>query len=369
MRIAIVYDWMDKWGGVERMLLVLHAMYPDAKFYTSFYDADKASWAKDINVKTSFMQRLPRFIKSSRIFSLPFFPYAFESLNFNEYDLVISVTSTFAKSIITKPETKHICILLTPPRFLWSHTKTYLPGTFARVVAAPILSRMRALDYVAARRPDSIISISKLVAARCKKYYGLDSDIVYPPFDEEYWKLIKKTVKIDKTLPKKYFLVVARLEPYKCVELAIQAFNELKKQLIVVGAGSQQDNLKRLAGPTITFLENVSDERLGTLYTQAQALIMPQEEDFGYTALEAQYFGCPVISYAHSGATETIINGQTGTTFAPQSTPALKDAIEQFTPIAYNIKAQTVAKGPKHVAAFSVLRFKQQLTAIVAHKI
>lgn len=367
-KIAIVYDWMDKWGGVERLLLVLHKMYPEAEFYTSFYDKEKATWAQDISVKTSFMQRLPQFVKSSRILSLPFFPYAFESFNFRNYDVVLSVTSAFAKSIVTGPETIHISIVLTPPRYLWSHVEKYFSSVFVKALAAPYLAQLRSYDYVTARRPDKVISISNLVADRCKKYYGLESEVIYPPFDENHWKTVKKSLPQDTNLPNTYYLVVSRLEPYKNVESAIQACNELKANLIVVGSGSRKKRLMGHAGPTVSFRENLTDVQLGTLYSRAQALLMPQEEDFGYTALEAQYFGCPVISYARSGAAETIIEGVTGITFPQPTAASLKDAIEQFTPIAYNMRRKIAAKGSKHLAAFSVSRFKSQLSRYLYDK-
>ncbi len=366
MRIAIVYDWMDKQGGVERLLPVLRQMYPDAEFFTSFYDEGRAPWARGLNVKTTFMQRLPTVIWRSRLLSLPFFPFAFESLNFRGYDLVISVTSAFAKSVITHPGTKHICILLTPPRYLWSHVEEYMPSKAKRALTGPYLAQLRAYDYVAARRPDMILSISRLVANRCKKFYSLDSEVVYPPFDEEHWKKAKENSSKVMILPETYYLVVARLEPYKRVELAIQACNKLRAHLIVVGAGSQKERLHSLAGPTIRFLENVTDEDLVNLYSKAQALIMPQEEDFGYTSLEAQFCGCPVITYADSGASETIIEGKTGLTYRDRSASGLQDAIEQFVPLAYNMRQETAAKGPRHVAAFSVSRFRTHLLRIAA---
>ena len=111
-KIAIVYDWLDKWGGVERVLLTLHEVFPTADFYTSYYDKNKARWAKDFHIKTSFLQKLPRFIREHRVMSLPLYPFAFESFNFSEYDCVISVTSSFAKGVVTRPETRHLCYLL-----------------------------------------------------------------------------------------------------------------------------------------------------------------------------------------------------------------------------------------------------------------
>lgn len=157
-KVAIVYDWVDKWGGVERVLLALHELFPKAPLFTSYIDQKGALWARNFDVHTSFIQSLPTFIKSHRALSLPFYPYAFESINFNEYDLVISVTSSFAKGIITRPETKHITYLLTPTRFLWTHCQEYgVKGM--NLLGELYRKRLREWDYIVAQRPDTIISL------------------------------------------------------------------------------------------------------------------------------------------------------------------------------------------------------------------
>jgi glycosyltransferase involved in cell wall biosynthesis len=298
-RIAIVYDWIDKWGGVERVLLTLKEMFPEAVFFTSVYDRKNASWAKDIDIKTSFMDRLPAFIKRNRILSLPFFPTAFESMDFRDYDLVISVTSSFAKSVITHPNTKHICYLLTPTRYLWSHKKKYLgKNAFAGLFA----DSLRDWDKVVSHRPDKIIAISETVRERCRKYYKIDPEVLYPPFDFEYWNKIRSQLSVSAKDKGSYFLIVSRLEKYKNIDHAIKTFKSLKEKLVIVGSGSQKANLVKLAGKNVAFMSRVSDEELGKLYTGAKALIMPQEEDFGYVSLESQFFGTPVIALAKGGA-------------------------------------------------------------------
>src|SRR3989344_7529142 len=383
-RIAIVYDWLDKWGGVERVLLTFHEMFPDAHWYTSYFDGKKATWAREMNIKTSFIQKLPGFIRKSRILSLPFYPYAFESFDFRDYDLVISVTSSFAKGVITKPGTKHICYLLTPTRWLWSqqkiYTKNWIPA-FAGMTNM-FLTNLREWDYVAAQRPDKIISISNTVSKRCSKYYRRNSDVIYPPFDREYWKKIKvslvrhpelvsgshkmlKRVQHDvdsrlrgNDVEGKYFLIISRLEPYKRVDLAVEFFNSRKDQLIIVGKGSQKSRLQKMAGKNIKFLENLTDSELANLYIHAQALIMPQEEDFGYVALEAQFFGCPVITYAQGGACETVKDGVTGVLFSKQEKTALHHAIARFHTLAYNLKSN-LAKKNDIFDKFTKERFKK----------
>ncbi len=345
-KTAVVYDWLDKWGGVERVLLTFHQMYPEADFFTSYFDPKKAAWAKNLKIKTSFIQKLPGFIKESRIASLPFYPYAFETFDFRDYGLVISVTSTFAKSIITQPGTKHICYLLTPPRFLWSHQNDYFKENFLNRNYSESLKEW---DLVASQRPDKIISISEAVKERCKKYYKRNSEVLYPPFDVDYWEKIKSKLQLKS---KNFFLIVSRLESYKKVDLAVRVFNKLRHNLIIVGEGSEESNLRRISGKNINFLSKLTDAELGRLYSEAEALIMPQSEDFGYVSLESQFFGAPVISYKKSGSAETIIEGRTGIFFEKQTEGSLRQAIERYGKIKYNLKRNCKGFGLKNIMRF-----------------
>ncbi len=342
-KIAIVYDWVDKFGGVERLLLILHRMYPNAPLYTSIYDKRSARWARKIKVRTSFMQRLPRFITKRRIFSLPFFPLAFWSLDLSKYDTIISISSAFAKGVRTTKKQHHISIVLTPPRYLWSHVYSYLPSSFFRKNELLTLA-FRWWDHRTAQRPDTLLSISQRVQKRVKKYYSRNSELLYPPFDVKYWRSVQSAVK-KLRLPSPplyfipstpYYLVVSRLEPYKNIELVLETFKRLNWTLVVVGTGTQERKLKYMASENVLFLKHLNDLQLGYLYTHARALIMPQDEDFGYISLEAQSFGCPVISYRNSGTAETIIDGKTGILFAKQSVSSLINAIERSNRMTYN---------------------------------
>jgi glycosyltransferase involved in cell wall biosynthesis len=372
-KIAIVYDWIDKWGGVERVLLTLHEMFLDATFYTSYFDKEETDWAKDLKIKTSFLQNFPNFIKKNRILSFLFYPFAFESFDFSGYDLVISVTSSFAKSIITKPETKHICYLLTPTRYLWSHKKDYLRNRLINYLISGYLDYFKKWDYLVAQRPDKIISISETVKNRCLKYYKRNSEIIYPGFDLEYWKRIKSEIINSKSqinskykiLNTKYFLIVSRLEPYKKVDLVIKVFNKLNKPLIIIGEGSEEKRLKQIAGNNITFLSKLSDTELGSFYSNAQALIIPQEEDFGYVSLEAQFFGCPVIAYKKGGALETVIDEKTGIFFNCQKEADLGKAIERFNRIKYNLRVKDKETGARNVERFAQDKFVSKFVELV----
>ncbi|MBP9690848.1 glycosyltransferase [Candidatus Woesebacteria bacterium] len=378
-KIAIVYDWMDKMGGVERMLLVLHDMFPHADWYTSFLD-EQVSIVNQLRVKsyefgrkeikTSFMQRLPSFVKKNRILSLPFFPFAFESFDFSEYDLVISVTSSFAKGIITKPGTNHLCILLTPTRWLWGQEKNYKFSIFNFQFSIPFQSAfqkyLKRWDLVAATRPDTFVSISQTVAERCLKYYRRKSEVVYPPFEYGYWRKQRikgskdQGIKGTRDQKNKYFLVVSRLEPYKKIEIIIEAFNKLPdRKLVIIGAGSLEKKLQALAHANCQFITDISDEELARYYSHAEALIMPQEEDFGYVALEAQACGCPVIAYHKGGALETVVDGVTGAFFHAQTPDAVRKAVADFSPDTYNLKETTF------LTQFSVESFTMRLTRAI----
>ena len=369
MKIAIVYDWIDRWGGVERLLLEIHRMFPKADFFTSAVDLHKASWAKQLTIRTSFLQALPDFIKESRIASLPFYQFSFETLSFDRYDTVISVTSSFAKSIITKPQTKHICILLTPSRYLYLYPHAFeerMPLFFL----SPYFSYMRRWDRIAAQRPDHIISISREVARRCKKYYQRESQVIYPPFDLDYWKEIKNSLSAQSRLVSQdinnYYLAVSRLEQYKKIDLAINAFNRLpQSKLIIVGKGSLLTHYKSIARENTIFFRDVDDSQLAALYINAKALIMTQEEDFGYASVEAQFFGCPVVAYGKGGALETVAEGKTGVFFPHQTSDSLIATLERFDKIAYNFRYGMRNTGYELAQKFRTEVFVKKLKQIV----
>lgn len=358
-KIAIVYDWIDSWGGVERVLLTLHEIFPHALFYTSYFNPRTASWAKNLALRISFIQKFPSFIKNNRVLSTPLYPYAFESFDLSSYDIVISISSSFAKSVITKPSTLHIDYVLTPPRYLWTHTSDYISSPFMKKVTMPLLTSLRKWDMIASSRPDRYIAISDTVKKRVKKYYGQDASVIYPPFDETYWTNIKTSLDTPST-KKSFFLVVSRLESYKKIELAISACQQLNTSLVIIGEGRERKKLEKYSSTHVKFLGHVSDHQLGRLYQNAQALIMTQEEDFGYTALEAQFFGCPVIAYRKGGTTETVLEGKTGIFFDEQTSENLQKAIATFHTMSYTLHCTTHELGPSHIKKFSKEQFIQQ---------
>src|SRR3989344_3735856 len=322
-KTAIVYDWLDSRGGIERVIPIIIKEFKNVDLYTSYFDPVEAAWAKKYNIKTSFIENLPNFIKKNRLLSLMLYPYAFESFNFSDYDLVISITSSFAKAIITKSDTLHISYILTPTRYFWIDNKSYFNNRFIKYISKFILSEIKKWDFIASRRPDKIAVISNLVQKRDKKY----------------------------------FLVVSRLEPYKRIDLVIETFNKTKEKLIIVGLGSQYKKLKKMARKNIEFKKNISDIELGVLYENANALIMPQIEEFGMVSLEGQFFGCPVISYKKSGTAETIIENKTGLFFDQQSTKSLGAAIVRYRSLSYNLKKSVLENNLNNIKRFDKEKF------------
>ena len=266
MKVALVYDRVNKWGGAERVLLALHKLFPYAPLYTSVYDREKAPWAKVFDVKTSFLQRLP-FATNHELFAT-LMPIAFESFSFDEYDLVISVTSEAAKGIITKPKTMHICYCLTPTRYLWSGLNEYYnqpaAGIFnpgVRLGMKLFVNKLRRWDKISSKRPDSYLSISKTVKRRIVAYYNRESKVIYPPVDTEVFNLPKVKTLND------YFLIVSRLVPYKRVDYAIEAFSQLPYRLKIIGSGIDEKRLKKNAGKNIEFIgSDLTDRKLGWYY-------------------------------------------------------------------------------------------------------
>ena len=355
MKTALVYDRVNKWGGAERDLLVLHELFPDAPLYTSLYSKKSASWAKVFpKIIPSFLQKIPLLPKKHEYLGT-LMPLVFESFDFSKFDLVISLTSEAAKGIITKPWTKHICICLTPTRYLWSGFDEYFKDTILRAAARPAISYLRKWDKVAANRPDLLVAISREVKKRIKKYYNRESVVIYPPIDVERFKFQKK----DYT-KENFFLVVSRLVPFKRVDLVIQVFNKLGLPLKIIGVGSEAPRLKNLAKENITFLGALTDRELSLYYRKARGLIFPQEEDFGKVVVEAHAAGTPAIAFKAGGALDTVISGVNGIFFEKQTVNDLTRAILRFEKLRFNSK-----KISESAERFSKNRFKKEFLKLV----
>jgi glycosyltransferase involved in cell wall biosynthesis len=334
MKVAIVYDRINKFGGAERVLLSLHKLFPDAPLFTSLYNEHTAPWAKKFPVVyTSFLQKLP-FAKGNHELLAPLMPLAFESFTFDSYDLVISVTSEAAKGIRTKPETFHICYCLTPTRYLWSGYEEYFPTPLFRIFSYPMIFYLKWWDSISSRRADALIAISQEVKKRIETYYHVSpSHVIYPPADIHQEEEPKDGKKPDKS---GYLLIVSRLVPYKRIDLAIKACNNLGLELKIIGSGSEKKELMKMAGPTIEFLGNLTDSEVVSYYKQCRGFLFPGKEDFGISVIEAQQHGKPVLAYRGGGALETIVEGKTGMFFDKQTITSMQEALQKFVKVRYN---------------------------------
>ncbi len=319
MKVALVYDRINKFGGAERVLLALHEIWPDAPLYTSVYDKKLTPWADHIDVKTSFLQKLPLPKNKHEYYPFLMGP-AFETLVFDEFDVVISVTSEFCKAIVTKPKTLHVCYCLTPTGYLWSGYKDYYSSHHQLLVlTGQLINYLRFYDKIIANRPDNYIAISKTVQERIKKYYGQSSNIIYPPVN-----LGNISSSGD------FFLIVSRLVAHKQIAIAVKAFNRLELPLVIIGTGEEEKSLRRLAKPNIKFIGNLTDEELARYYRTCRAVVIPGVEDFNIVAVEAQSFGKPVIAYGVGGVTETVIENKTGWFFKEHNSQSLIDLISKI---------------------------------------
>ncbi len=324
MKVALVYDRVNKFGGAERLLLALHHLFPDAPLFTLVYEPKTSEWAKDIQVVPTFLNKIS-FLRTKHEWLPPVAPLAFETLDLFSFDIVISITSSDAKSVLTKPNQLHICYCLTPTRYFWSGETEYKNDKKFKLIPNFFKKYFRTVDLLISSRPDEYIAISNEVKNRIKKYYNRESSIVYPPIEEKFYS--------DSPIPltdRDNYLLVSRLVPYKKTSLAISAFNKLNKPLIIVGEGSELESLRRQAKENITFVGKIGDKQLIDYYRHAKAVIFPQDEDFGLVPLEAQACGTPVIAYGKGGALETVIHGKTGLFFNEQTEDSLMQAVLNF---------------------------------------
>lgn len=349
---AFSHDWLNGMRGGEKCLEVLCELYPESPIHTLFYEKGKVSdTIARHSIHTSRLQRFPGVFTHYRHY-LPFFTAAMEGFKLKGFDLVVSTSHCVAKGIRKNPGAVHVCYCFTPVRYVWGFFDEYF-GKKDFISKSLIRSTLRGLkrwDLKANADVDHFVAISGHVKKRIEQYYARPADVIYPPVDTHYYTPDETVERED------FYLVVSALVPYKRVELAVQAFSEIGRRLVVIGSGPESASLMRLAGPRVEFLGWQPDERLRDYYRKARALIFPGEEDFGIVPLEMQACGGFVIAYGKGGAAETVTEGKTGLFFNELSVAAIKQAVEVF---------ETLSPKPVdsvlNAARFSRERFKAEI--------
>ncbi|MEM7682162.1 MAG: glycosyltransferase [Planctomycetota bacterium] len=361
-RVAIVHDFLYCYGGAERVLEQMLAVYPQAEVYSlfDFVPDDERAFLKNKRVHTSFIQRIPLASKHHRHF-LPIMPLAIEQLDVSHYDVVISSSYLAAKGVITRPDQLHVCYCHTPVRFAWDLQHQYLDeqnlgvGLKSFLVRA-ILQYVRNFDVRSSNGVDVFMSNSDFIGRRIQKAYRRTAKTVYPPVDLETFHLPEPEVETGD-----YYLVASRLVPYKRVQRIVQAFNRMPdRKLIVVGTGPLEERLREAANDNVQVLGYQPTDKLVELMQRAKAFVFAAEEDFGIVAVEAQACGAPVIAYGRGGATETVIDGVTGVLFEDPGHVHIMDAVERFESLTFDRAAIR-----QNAERFSTGRFRAGFASLV----
>lgn len=362
MKVALVHDWLTGMRGGEKCLEVLSEIYPEADLYTLFIFEDKVSESiKRLNIKTSFLQRIPDLKRFYRYF-LPLFPVAIESFDLKDYELVISISHCVAKGIIPMPDTLHLSYCLTPMRYIWDMERDYFGEKkgLKRLLLSPFLNYLRLWDVSSSQRVDKFFAISKHIQQRIKKYYRRDSTLIYPPVDCDFFTPPPDSFQDD------FFLMVTALTPYKRVDLAIEAFNRLGRRLIIIGDGQLYTSLKKRAKKNIELLGWLKAEDVREYYRRCRALIFPGEEDFGIVPLEAQACGRPVIAYGRGGVLESVIpypqKGATGIFFTSLTLESIIEAVSFFEGVANHFNQEEIRK---NALRFDKKRFRDKISTSI----
>jgi len=360
MRVALVHDYLNQYGGAERVLEAFCEIWPEAPIFTLIYDKERTGQAfEGRKIKTSFLQKVP-FVRAHHRPFLMMMPLGIERFDLSKYDLVISDSASFAKGVIVRPKTLHICYCHTPTRYVWDDSHKYVREfnypDFVKSLVPLFLNYLRLWDEASSARPDYYLANSFFVAERIKKYYNRSAEVIHPPVKINNFFISSR---LDD-----YFLLVSRFLPYKKIDLAIEAFNRLGWPLKVVGDGPEKKRLKKIAKKNIEFVGLVSEKKLREYYARCQAFIFPQEEDFGIAAVEAMASGRPVIAFYAGGALEIVKEGETGIFFKEQTVDSLMEALKKFRPEDFSPQAIR-----QHALQFDKEIFKKKIREFVNQSI
>lgn len=372
MRVALVHDWLVGMRGGEKCLESFCELFPQADLYTLVYAPEKISRAiRAMNVRPSWFNRIPG-VKRLYRYGLPLFPRLAEGFDLRNYELVLSSSHCVAKGVFPH-RALHIAYIHAPMRYVWDMHDAYFGAgapPISRAAMGVCRSYLQRWDAAASHRVDFFIANSMNVAQKIKKFYQREAEVVHPPVDWQNFRVGGEA--------QSFYLIVSALVPYKRVELAIAAFNDLALPLKVVGEGPLRRRLQKLSGPTIEFLGWVESAELAALYRSCQALIFPGEDDFGIAPLEAQASGRPVIAYGRGGALESVVpladsqragnesKSPTGIFFDTPTRQGLASAVALYQRMKASFDPWAIRE---HAAQFSSARFKAQIKDLVAARL
>ena len=358
MRVALVHDWLTGMRGGERCLEVFCEIFPDADLHTLLHVRGTVSpTIERRRIHTSFIQRLPDAARRYRSY-LPLFPAAVRRLDLRGYDLVLSSSHAVAKSVRVPPRALHVCYCFTPMRYVWDLYDDYFgrgAGPLTRAAMPAVAAALRRWDRATAAGVHHFVAISHFIAARIRRCYGREADVIHPPVDVARFHIDEG--------PGDYYLVVSALTPYKRIDLAVEAANRRRCRLVIVGTGPEESRLRALAGPTVEFLGWRDDAEVARLYARCRALVFPSVEDFGIAPLEAMASGRPVIALGQGGALETVVppGGEappTGLFFEAQSADALAAAMARLEEGSVRFEPKALRR---HAEGFDRPRFKARV--------
>lgn len=350
-QIALVHDNFAQMGGAEKVAEALHRLLPEAHLYSTLAVPAKLSPVlQQAEIRTTWMQQLPAAHKYYRHYFL-LYPFAVEAMDLSAYDLVVTSCFGYAKGVKANPDAVHVCYCHTPMRWVWRYedyaAREQFSGWKQRALPA-LLAGLKQWDLRAARRPDYFVANSQIVARRIAEVYRREAVVIPPPIDVGRFQISDEQ--------DDYYLVLSRLVAYKRIDLAIEACNRTRRRLLVVGDGPDRQRLARLAGPTVELLGRQPDAAVERLVGRCRALLFPGEEDFGMTPLEVNAAGRPVIAYRGGGATETVVEGETGLFFDQPTPESLAEAIREFEGCRWNVRALR-----RHAERFDQAIFAERL--------
>ncbi len=372
MKIAIIHDWLTGMRGGEKCLEVFCRLYPQADLFTLIHLPGKVSSViESRKIHTSFLQSFPSIETKYRHY-LPLMPFAIERLKLKGYDLILSSSHCVAKGVLPEKGSLHISYCYTPMRYIWDQYDQYFnlesSGALTSTAMKLIAPSLRRWDVRSSRRVDEFIAISRHVQKRIKKYYDRESSVIYPPVDSKFYSPTEER-------PQDFFLIVSAFAPYKRVDLAVEAFNQLGYPLVIVGEGQRAKELRKFASPNIRFTGWLSDEEIRSYYARCRAFVFCGEEDFGITPLEAQAMGRPVIGFAKGGILETVVPDRatwkaetgiaeamtahpTGVFFYEQTPEALLAAVKHFETIEKRFEPESIRN---HAVQFDLDVFSDRI--------